>query len=667
MDYTPNPLNDYMSYTYNIQIYMINPTLLGSDIDPIQSGILMADNAQMAEFSISSVTHTYNLDPGHVRTSIGSYFDIVIEEQNGAQFFESMLMSANYLGIPKHLDAAYAIVIKFKGRKEDNMPNEFNQIFKYFVTFKNVGVKINNLGSTYNISAVETHVDAFEYLRGVEKLTLTYDALTVGEAVSILEKKLKDAITAAWELDPNAEYPYQIAIEFDEDTKEWAKWDLEKANAPDIEKNDKTHIGDKINMSIFSGTTMHEYLARILEKTENYKKIPTYPNGYAKDNGPDQPTTQSLSSIKYGFKIITNVENLNWDVLRQDYQKRITFRIKKHLYPNWIIDSSEYLKTINSPTEQLSRLSNLKKAGLLRKRYDYLFTGKNTEVMSLDLSFDMTYYVISPIGGGIYGDPNVVKPKAGKDTASTIERIRANKQKMAANARMIDNLSSLSVDSGIIRRLEINSDLIRSNFRAELGNMTTTERQTSHPTPIKFAPDIVDDSALYHSPGQETGAAIQFGAAKMNLENTRDLASLEMTIRGDPYWLGKPNGFLRTKNNRSTDFEAADYELGGAMFYLHVKFPKSSIQGDPVLRSSTVNTPAGSKRVVYRTFSDDDGRMKPSISYSYSGVYQVHNVINEFRGGLFKQTLKAFRDVSLNPSIINESADNTSSNFIGPR
>jgi hypothetical protein len=655
MTYLPNQLNEYSTYTYNIAIYMVNPRLLGSDIDPVSQGILMANNAIAAEFNIASLTHTHSLDPGVVRSSMGSMFDIIIYEQNGAQFLEAIALSAARLGIPDHLQAAYAIVIKFKGRKDDNVPNELPQVFKYYTTFKNVGIKVDPNGSTYNITAVETFTDAFNYLKGTEKMTLTYDAATVGEAVEILEKKIKDALEAAWALDPNSQYADEIKLEFDESTQEWARWQLEAAGAEGIDRRDDVHIGDRVNMSIFAGTSMHEYLNKILEKTQEYKRLPTYPDGYARES-PDQPTIAPLSSLKYGFKIITKVENLEWDILRQDYQKRVTFRIKKHLYPNWIVDSAEYLRTINSPDEQRNRLENIKNAGLLRKRYDYLFTGNNTEVLNLDLNFDMSYYVISPVGGGILGDPGVVGQQGGRDFANTVERIRQAKKKIADRARALQRLNAPGQELADPDRLLGELGAARDEFRGILDEVgldgAGNADRPPHPTPITFALDVVDDGALYHSPGIGDGAAIMFGAAKMNLENTKDLATIEMTIRGDPYWMGQPNGFLRFERNAEVELATADYELGGAMFYLHVKFPNAAVSGRTV--TETIETPGGRRTVTYRTYDDDDGRFKPSLSYSFSGIYQVTNVISEFRSGLFKQTLKAYRDVSVNPGILNE-------------
>ena len=80
--------------------------------------------------------------------------------------------------------------------------------------------------------------------------------------------------------------------------------------------------------SLYSGTDITEFIGRILQTTVEYKRLPTYGGGYLKQDI-SGASDSGASKIPYTYKIIANVENLEYDLLRQDYQKKINFKIKK--------------------------------------------------------------------------------------------------------------------------------------------------------------------------------------------------------------------------------------------------------------------------------------------------------------------------------------------------
>jgi hypothetical protein len=83
-----------------------------------------------------------------------------------------------------------------------------------------------------------------------------------------------------------------------------------------------------------------------------------------------------------------------------------------------------------------------------------------------------------------------------------------------------------------------------------------------------------------------------------------------------------PSSFYR---NSSVSNELADYEKGGILFFLNVKFPIDE---------------------------NSAGRRIPRDDYTLSGTYRVVDVINRFTGGLFTQHLGAVRDLATNTSTV---------------
>lgn len=670
MDFIQNPLNVFSTYSYNVALYQVHPRDLGEldrNLTPgsfISGGqsdaraILIADNSQESRYNITNVEQVFSLGYGQVRTAFANKFDITIQEPNGTTFLESLVLSARRLGIENHVQARYIMEITFNGRNENNRPEKYRDKFYYPVVILNTSVQIDHGGSTYNISAVENSTNAYSYLENVIKDQITFEASTVGEFIEEFEKKMEDALRNRYLLDRNAAYPDKYEITFAEDISEWKEWKFQQAG----DSLDVTGVSLMENGSLHfvipNGSNITDVIGMALQCTEEYKKIPTLDGGFARADGSGKPATSDLSKLKLFYKVIGDVKYGKFDPLRNDYVKTLSYKVVKYIMPDAIIDSTEYTKSITDVNVQKRRLQNLVDAGLLRKRYDYLYTGMNTEVMSLDIRLDNTYYIISVIGNGQLGDSNKDTSAAGKETETLYGKISENKQDIAELADEIRalqrNLSSNSGSSSVTRvqpnrtSIEEESDTIKTIDRKQkkldrllseqerlLEQYSTKDyaktdalsqyserKDRKVDLPIRFASDIVDDSDVYGVENDRTGGTLQFGAVKANLEQSGDMLTIELGIKGDPYWMGKPNSFYR---NITQQTDTADYEMGSNMFFLNVKFPVEE---------------------------DSNGRRKPGSEYSVTGIYRVINVINTFRNGLFMQYLKAVRDTSTNTSTV---------------
>ena len=286
---------------------------------------------------------------------------------------------------------------------------------------------------------------------------------------------------------------------------------------------------------------------------------------------------------------------------------------------------------------------------LLRKRYDYIFTGLNTEIMQLDLKFDNQFYEISVVGNGQVGDPNKDASTAGQSAPTLHEGVKALKRNIVDISRnltrLIDQRATRLPDGQAafvarqIEELEEQRSTLQNELETKLaefaeatrggggvgknGNyLTSEEAKADISMRLRFAGDVVDDSDIYGPENDGTGGTLQFGAVKSNLENSADMLKIDMGIRGDPYWLGMPSSFYRS--NVVTK-ELADYEKGGILFFLNVKFPIDE---------------------------NEAGRRIPRDDYTLSGTYRVVDVTNRFTGGMFTQHLGAVRDLATNTSTV---------------
>lgn len=614
MSYLQNPLNNYSIYSYNIAIYMINPQNLGN-IPNITNKILIADNSKRAEYNIQSMEQTHTVGNDIVRATYANRFDIVITEPNGSTFFSKIVESSQQLGIPNHLKSMYVMEITFPARDEQNRPTRYPLKFYYPVTFVDVVANIDKGGSTYNITAYENSTMSYTYLNKVSQSVVEITGQTLGEVIANLEQRLNDAENANWQADFNSVYPNNVySITFDEDTQDWANWLIESiTNKTNTNPNNKSN--EKMIFSLYSGTDITEFIGRILQTTVEYKRLPTYGGGFLKQDI-SSASDSGASKIPYTYKIIANVENLEYDILRQDYQKKINFKIKKHLATGLVVDPQYAIKTINNETEQKRRISAIRNIGLLRKRYDYIFTGKNTEVINFDIKLQYTYYSMTPIAGGQIQHDRLA-PFIGPMPQTIRERVLSLKKDIA-------NISNaIRFESGEIRnRLRAELDRLIKEFENEVSQLTEEDIKETKSPMMTFNKDRVDDAYTANPPTDVVGNSnIIMGSIASNTETSGDLVEIEIVIKGDPYWLGKPNSFY----DYSVSDELADYELGGNLFYLKLNLP---------------------------TQENSSGRKLVQSDYTITGVYRVINVINQFRNGLFTQYLKAYRDINIQPELV---------------
>ena len=586
-------------------------------------GILIADSGSIAKYNIESLEQMHALGHSIVRSSFANKFDLVISEPDGNTFFDLIRTAGLQQGIRNHLQAVYLIEISFPGRDENNTPRVHRNVFRYLVKFVSVVAEINAGGSKYTIAAVELATTAYAYLAGVIKRTITIEAATVGEAITELEKKINEAEEADFYTDPNSSAYNRYSFDFDASTTAWRAWRIENADGNAASRNEST-VGDKIQFTFTIGSNLHDVFGIILRSTNEYKRMPTFDGGFSRSDG-HLPSESGSDKLNVFYKIIPFIEHTGFDFLKNDYTKHITFRLKRHIVPNFIVDAGEYQRSINDPGTQSAMYRNLSSTGLLRKRYDYIFTGANTEVINLDIKLEMLYYLLSTNHGGQVLHNRLANNVQG-NPRNIINQIRSAKQRIVQSVRAENNIQQLlsAGESNFARTLRLQNPLGNIGLlRTELDNLLEKANLSGIDLGVTFHTGNVDD-AYHHSPENDTveSANLQHATAIANLENSSDLLTIELNIRGDPYWLGQPNSFYREANS---NFDVADYELGGVCFFLKVNMPVEE---------------------------DANGRRIPRPDFTITGIYQVINVITQYRSGQFIQFLKAVRIKTMNTSSI---------------
>ncbi len=677
--YLQNPLNGFDIYTYNIELHQVNPKdmlMLQTAIDTNKT-VIVADNSREAKYNITHLEQVFALGQGLVRNTYSHNFQFEITEPNGATFMDNLVTSALInLGCRNANSARYFLVYEFMGRSANGESIRYPQRFLYPVFIQNIEMQVTGDGSKYMVKAIAEYTSGYQYLEHTVKGAITLEAATVGEFVAEFLFKYNKMQLREVQANPAQALQDFYDITFDEetDTTEWLSWPIQQS-AEVLRKLGPSAIGDKIHFNIPNGSTLTEILGIVLQATKEYKNIPTHDGGFMKTL-PSNQAERGIDVLPVFHKIITQTEYIDFDVLRNDWNKKVTFKVKKHIVPDIPMDALQYRTGITDEQIQAKRVNEIFNTGLLKKRYDYIFTGLNTEVLNFDIKFNRAYYVMSVINNGKVGDPNAQAPTVGlnsqfvEGSLSAISALSGqqalimeaitNIQKTATNENgepvvltpeAQQQLEQLEEQAGILQEEILRNSAINnqqsgvrlSNARSLTdGPRSIAENQIqAHELeneivqPLRFHGDMVDDSDVYGPESDLEGGTIQFGTIKANLENTSDLMDIEITVRGDPYWLGKPNSFYRSLVNGNTVGELCDYELGGPMFFLNMHLPIDE---------------------------DSSGRRRPRNDYRVSGLYRVLNVTSTFESGRFIMVLRAKRDPLTNvPQVLNRLINATTS------
>lgn len=433
------------------------------------------------------------------------------------------------------------------------------------------------------------------------------------------------------------------------------------------------------------------------------------------------------------------VSNIGWDIIKNDYIREITYFIGYR-------DSIRAVPTLDTGRE--IQLSQNNQARMLRevventvkKVYSYYYTGLNTEIISLEITFNLLHMIQLPmLNGNTVPNPQLGSSREIGGAGSRIEELTnrigevgqqisaatrqeqigkqaielaVRERRRASNGRLLpvseDNVVRWADATNNLREIQDRQAELRqeqSRLNAELSALQSQGLVFFDPsvaTNIGIAEDTAAEEfrALFRRPPTFTGRLfaedlnrrIEAEASRLNPTdiptlltyldspldpmnqvrptNTNDgdarkvystiiaqlydreatdLVNIEMTIRGDPYWLGKSN-VERTEE-------------------LEILLPRTQGIGETsTARPSATNarpsaSNLGSTSSPFANYVDRDANFllvfragaKPSVNSGFmefdqesvdffNGLYTVTEVTHMFKEGKFTQKIKAMRN-----------------------
>jgi hypothetical protein len=555
--------------------------------------------------------------------AIGFSFDIY-EPYSMGLFLQSLQAAAINAGYPNYLGRVpYLFKLDFIGNTDDgDLKNTITAFTKYF-TMQITGVTqaVDASGSRYTVTAVPFHHmgfnDSANNVKSAVKLTggSISEVLATGEnsLVNYLNK-IEDELVKGGKQD----YPdiYEIVFPTDEsdnlgisspssslnfgatlNPREIAQTIIKSAASQvsgnvggnaisessmnfsaevggnyvkpkesDVVDND-TGVTDREKMRIDPNSRVFQFSAgeRI---TQIIQKVILVSDYAAQAIDPKNLTNAGMAKW---FRVDVQSQLLDYDQKRNTRARKIIYRVLPYLVDGYIL---------KNPSAPLPGIPEREK--VVAKRYDYIYSGRNNNILDLNLEFNTMFYTgVTPREMATGGSRN-------PDTDNAVD--------VPEQAAEVNTGGSSTVTS--------------ASGSSEVGPDPATVKRS--PTGEKTLFEQIAD--VFQTRFQQSSA---------------DMVNVEMKILGDPYFLsdsGINSNYFSPKgiNFQITGDNALNYE--GSDIWVYITFrtpiePNLSVSGEGGLFDF-----------------QNGGGVSP-----YSGFYKVIKVDNNFSNGTFTQTLKLLR------------------------
>jgi len=352
--------------------------------------------------------------------------DMTIHEPLGLSLIQVIRGAANNAGFIDHVDAPYLISIDYKGFDENGKSVVMDSAHQRKIPIKltKMEIDVTQSGSTYTIKAVPFNefglVNRFNYIRQ-DMLVTTKDDLA-SFCKSLTEKlngqTAEETKQNLYDKDNNTADHYIVTCDpslngkfVELDTVEIYNMfnmtgDIDTyfnvANDIDQARIDRNKTSKQPRGQIAKGTAIHELLVQAMKSITPYGDWPEFLKQWAvKASGDMSDDIDKLISDDAKARFVRDNEDkfyVNWFrvqttiTLKQEYDKINKMHgkiIHYHIEPYKI-----HILNFSQPGlhSKFRDFWQQNRKFIARKKYDYIFTGQNTEILDLSIKYNVAYF-----------------------------------------------------------------------------------------------------------------------------------------------------------------------------------------------------------------------------------------------------------------------------------
>ena len=405
--FSPNMLDNYDVYTYHWKLFMVPLALAssGAVLDPASQTIIAESG--VSDLTIDKVEVQCICTPS-VESGSGTMTHVKFEivEPSGAGLIDKMFYQSVALGIGSWTVNPYYLQLEFRGRDPNTEETIINGgptglgslKWVWPIRLGTAKANVTTVGTRYEFEATLYDEQAqansnFALMQNVVLNNLT----TFGSAMQELEDKLN--ADQYEKLIDNYSIPDTYKIVVDSELKKVLL--VNPNHTKSTSRNSDYKDLSKKTAQFNAGTGIDKVVDGLLGSTSEFQE--DVQGSDTPDSKPKSINAEK-SQMKKLWRVITETKPIAFDALRQDNANAFTIFIVK--YDIGVLDATpaQTGQTPATKPAEKKRWDEYVKKKILNKRYNYIFTGLNDQVITLDLNMDYAFAAALSRFGGIYFD-----------------------------------------------------------------------------------------------------------------------------------------------------------------------------------------------------------------------------------------------------------------------
>lgn len=436
-----NILSKYGNSTYNFRLFMTSEAVTHESL-AFSDSIIIAETGSTG-FNITDVQMDTIISPSQsTRNTFATSVVIKIIEPFGTSLLDFIRNAAASVGVFAHQNAPLWLDLRFKGYidgfDESFQGGEFADLSDQTRTWKlrviKVDIEMNSGGTEYTMHLVAQDEAALEDSARLLEEKIKIKATTVGEFIDQLTKLLNkyadykiNNVILDDEIKSLREYVFALpgdpivipnsspkqenerrAIKreslkaVDEPMRNWKirgkTRDKSVKTETFVQEKDKTgNFIEKWEITFEKSTPIETIIQQVIASTEEGQSLLIFgePNKKIAQNAKDRnPTLPSIA-----FVIDPTIEFISYNNIAKAYNTKITYNIR--LYKTYIpVVTREHIEAAQSAKASKERIKAMIEVSDVKKIYNYMFTGENTEVLDYKVELNSTWFISLPLFRG---------------------------------------------------------------------------------------------------------------------------------------------------------------------------------------------------------------------------------------------------------------------------
>ena len=601
--FAPNPLGNFNTYSPNIDI-TISPESFNksscSDELPPGVGITIASTGKTANFYIERML--MESTPLTTQNSISTIVTAItaeIMEPMGFTFFDKYFHSVAAMGWKLATEAIIYVTVSFNGWSESGAPIPRSYKTTWRCRLTDIKVETESSGSKYTISLVP--IDTQE---GLDSLNHMVDRSCVVEIKEKFEDSLKELEKVYNETgtkrdvkgtqgEPDRIYEFRVGPKLLE---------LNPKMPVKIQSGTTTvQLGPdgKAKFTVTNGDTISDML---IKYAGNIIDIGKELNPKVDDNMESDPQKPAGNKLAKFFTVHPEVCYSKFDTVKNRYVRNLRYTIDLAVRPDL---ETQPPNVAGSKARAMAYI----KEGILKKRYDYIFTGQNTEVLEFKMDFNPLYSQM--VSSYTLQSPEALAPNIDEESRKAEQGLDL---KILNGLKLPDVFGALETFGGIVPTTRLMETMSTSSTLAGLLNLTFAP--TVPAEFLRSGVSVPKDRRQAKSVDAVAEMDAKANARNAYAEFTMNqsfMTQIKIGVRGDPYWLGATSVNYVGQN--------ANFYSGSQYIYFNFKL------AEPHNEQTGLSANLG--------------------KITFSGIYNVTHIQHIFDGGKFTQFLECVIDPTL--------------------